>query len=70
MQVAALVSAGPFLAIEVQAARSKPPGTAFAPERAVEGRVAYAQNCAACHMPDLSGNGDAPPPLGTSFVSV
>jgi enamine deaminase RidA (YjgF/YER057c/UK114 family) len=70
VQVAALVSAGALLEIEVQAARSGPPQTAFAPDKAAAGRVVYAQNCAACHMPDLSGNGDAPALAGASFASA
>ena len=70
VQVAALVSAGALLEVEVQAARSHTPETAFAPEQAPAGRVAYAQHCAGCHMPDLSGNADAPPLAGAAFASA
>jgi enamine deaminase RidA (YjgF/YER057c/UK114 family) len=69
VQVAALVSAGALLEIEVQAARDKAAGSASGPEQPA-GRLAYAQHCAACHMPDLSGNADAPPLAGTAFSSA
>ena len=35
--------------------------TVFTTEQADAGRVAYAKNCAACHMPDLSGDNEKPP---------
>lgn len=32
--------------------------------------MAYARNCASCHMPDLSGNGDIPQLSGEIFLST
>jgi alcohol dehydrogenase (cytochrome c) len=34
------------------------------------GRVAYAEQCAACHQPDMIGATDAPPLAGKSFYNV
>jgi mono/diheme cytochrome c family protein len=46
------------------------PPPAFTAEQAAAGRVAYARNCASCHMPDLSGNGDIPQLSGEIFQST
>ena len=40
------------IAIHAQVA----PSTVFTQQQVDAGRVAYARNCAECHMPDLSGN--------------
>ena len=42
----------------------------FTSEQASLGRTAYREHCAECHMPDLSGNEDAPPLGGPNFVST
>jgi mono/diheme cytochrome c family protein len=43
---------------------------AFTAAQAAAGRVAYARDCASCHMPDLSGNGDIPQLSGEIFLST
>jgi len=44
-------------------------GGGFAAQ-ASRGQVAYAQSCSSCHMADLSGNGQAAPPLvGPDFLA-
>ena len=40
----------------------------FTLEQAQAGRQAYADNCAACHMPDLAGSNDAMALGGASFI--
>jgi mono/diheme cytochrome c family protein len=42
----------------------------FTSQQADAGRVAYAKNCASCHMPDLSGDNERPPLVGTSFMTT
>jgi len=37
-------------------------------EQAATGETQYLQKCAACHMPDLSGNGTATPLVGGAFI--
>lgn len=39
----------------------------FTSQQASAGKVAYAKNCASCHMPDLSGNVEIPPLAGAAF---
>lgn len=46
------------------------PPAVFTAEQARAGRSAYNDHCAQCHMPDLSGNEDAPPLGGPNFVST
>jgi len=39
-------------------------------DQAARGKAAYAQSCSGCHMADLSGNGQAAPPVaGTDFLA-
>ena len=54
----------------VAGAQAPAPSPAFTAEQAAAGRVAYARNCASCHMPDLSGNGDIPQLSGEIFLST
>jgi len=42
----------------------------FTAKQADAGRTAYAENCATCHMPDLSGNNEKPPLAGETFMST
>jgi mono/diheme cytochrome c family protein len=42
--------------------------TVFTNEQAASGETQYLQKCAACHMPDLSGNGTATALAGGAFV--
>src|SRR5882724_5228478 len=42
---------------------------AFTKEQAKRGEGLYAQNCSACHGPDLSGNDEAAPLTGSAFLS-
>jgi mono/diheme cytochrome c family protein len=41
----------------------------FTAAQAAEGRAAYTARCAACHLDDLDGNGDAPQVAGDAFVT-
>jgi alcohol dehydrogenase (cytochrome c) len=34
------------------------------------GRRIYTSNCASCHLPDLSGQNEAPPLSGSNFINV
>ena len=54
------------LLLEAQAPRSQ----VFTTEQAEAGRLAYAKHCASCHMPDLSGDNERPPLVGTSFMTT
>lgn len=57
--------------LTIVAGQQAPASTpAFTAEQAAAGRVAYARNCASCHMPDLSGNGDIPQLSGDLFLST
>jgi mono/diheme cytochrome c family protein len=40
----------------------------YSAEQAVHGKDLYTQNCAACHLDDLSGSGEAPPLSGEGFT--
>ena len=40
----------------------------FTDARAEAGRAAFAQNCAACHLNNLGGAGEAPPLAGAAFM--
>lgn len=48
----------------------EPAPRVFTQDQAATGRRAYAENCAGCHMPDLSGRNEAPPLAGSSFIGV
>lgn len=45
------------------------PAPVFTSAQAKAGKAAFDKNCAACHMPDLSGDADAPPLAGNQFMS-
>ena len=62
---AALVASGVVL-IGGQA----PAASVFTAQQAAAGKVAYAKNCASCHMPDLSGNNEIPPLAGEAFMGT
>jgi mono/diheme cytochrome c family protein len=42
----------------------------FTTQQADAGKIAFMKNCAACHMPDLSGNNEKPPLAGETFMST
>jgi alcohol dehydrogenase (cytochrome c) len=59
--------------IGVALAAGQPPSTVFSvftADQAAAGRAAYQTNCASCHLPDLSGRGEAPPLAGGSFMNT
>ena len=60
---AAAVASGVVLIAGQQA----PAAAVFTAQQAAAGKVAYAKNCASCHMPDLSGNNEIPPLAGEAF---
>jgi len=51
------------------AASGQTPGP-FTQAQVDAGRQAYAANCAACHVADLSGTNDAPQLAGTAFIGA
>lgn len=51
------------------ASQDAAPPAVFTAEQAAEGKATYAKACASCHLPDLSGNNDAPPLAGATFLS-
>jgi mono/diheme cytochrome c family protein len=52
------------------AVRAQPAATpVFTAAQAAAGRAAYTARCAACHLDDLDGNGDAPQLAGDAFLS-
>ena len=42
----------------------------YSDAQATQGKAQYTQSCAACHMDDLSGSGQAPPLAGDAFSQV
>jgi mono/diheme cytochrome c family protein len=42
----------------------------YTDDQAKEGKTQYSQNCAKCHMDDLSGSGEAQPLAGDSFTQT
>ena len=41
----------------------------FTKEQALRGEVVYAQHCSSCHGPDLAGNDEAAPLVGSAFLA-
>ena len=68
MKIATLICLVVFGAAVIAEEASPPP--VFTKEQADAGRAAYAKNCASCHMPDLTGNGEIPPLAGASFIGT
>ena len=42
----------------------------FTAAQSSAGRTIYQERCSSCHMPNLQGNGDAPPLAGAGFAST
>ena len=42
----------------------------FTAAQADAGKLAYAKNCASCHMPDLSGDNERAPLTGPGFMTT
>lgn len=63
---------GTLAAASLQSAQS-PPRTAsqgvYSEAQAAKGKAHYAENCAGCHMDDLSGGGPAPALTGDAFMA-
>ena len=55
-------------ALGVTAQESVP--TTYTEAQAAAGKAAFAKSCAACHMPDLSGNNEVPQLAGESFMGT
>jgi mono/diheme cytochrome c family protein len=64
-----VVAALAVSSIVLAARRQEPPASVFTAEQATAGKGAYTKACASCHMPDLSGNNDAPALAGMAFTS-
>jgi alcohol dehydrogenase (cytochrome c) len=59
------------LGLTIVVVGEQPAATAlYTTEQAAAGRAAYAVNCAACHMPDMSGRNEASPLAGPNFVNT
>jgi len=61
-------------AIASVATRAQAPGAGvwagvYTGEQAVRGKAAYAQSCASCHGPTLTGGDSAPPLAGSNFLN-
>ena len=63
---AAVIASGVVLIAGQQA----PAASVFTAQQATAGKLAYAKNCASCHMPDLSGDNEIPPLAGKTFVET
>jgi mono/diheme cytochrome c family protein len=63
---AAIVASG----VVPTAERQSPVASVFTAQQATAGKMAYAKNCASCHMPDLSGNNEIPPLAGKAFMGT
>ena len=61
----ALVTSG-----EVLIAGRQAPAASFTVQQATAGKAGYAKNCASCHMPDLSGNGEISALAGPTFMET
>jgi mono/diheme cytochrome c family protein len=69
--VAASVGAAAVLvSVGVRAAGDPAPAPVFTDQQVSAGKAAYAKVCAGCHMPDLSGDNEAPPLAGMVFVDT
>jgi len=64
------LSVGTLVAFGLQLRGAEPSTSVFTAQQAESGRVGYAQHCASCHMPDLSGSNDAPELAGPNFKSA
>ena len=62
----AIVSSGEVLI----AGRQAPATSVFTAAQASAGKAGYAKNCASCHMPDLSGNGEISALAGPTFMET
>jgi alcohol dehydrogenase (cytochrome c) len=68
---AVLAMAATALGLTIVVVGEQPAATAlYTTEQAAAGRAAYAVNCAACHMPDMSGRNEASPLAGPNFVNT
>jgi alcohol dehydrogenase (cytochrome c) len=65
LPIAAVASSG----LVVLTGQQRPAGP-FTAAQADAGKAAYEQNCASCHMPNLSGSGDASALAGTPFMAA
>ena len=67
---AASVAAALAVSDTTMAGQKETADPVFTAEQAAAGKTAYGKSCAACHMPDLGGNPDAPPLAGTRFLDT
>jgi alcohol dehydrogenase (cytochrome c) len=51
-------------------AGQQPAGGRYTAAQAAAGRTTYLAQCAACHLPDLKGSGDAAPLAGSEFMDA
>jgi len=69
--IATVVGAAAVMASgAVRAADEPATALVFTAPQAATGKAAFAKVCAPCHMPDLSGNNEAPPLAGMVFMDT
>ena len=66
----ALGAAAASVSGAVRAADQATAPPVFTAQQAAAGKTAFAKVCAGCHMPDLTGNNEAPPLAGTVFLDT
>ncbi len=64
----AIVVAGAAATATLLAGQQPAPGV-FSPAQAAAGATVYAENCAACHLPDMGGLNEAPQLAGNDFMN-
>lgn len=62
-----MLVAGAIGIIGLEAATSAQ--SVFTADQAAQGKAAYQERCASCHMPDLGGRNEWPPLAGDGFMS-
>jgi alcohol dehydrogenase (cytochrome c) len=62
--------AGVIAVLAVALIAAQPSPVTYSAEQASAGREVYQARCAGCHMPDLTGRGEAGPLVGSNFLDV
>jgi alcohol dehydrogenase (cytochrome c) len=61
-----------FVAISISLIAQQPSTSApvVTAAQVAAGQASYKENCASCHLPDLAGQGEAPPLAGSAFMNT
>src|SRR5439155_9551886 len=65
-----LLSFAGVTAVGIAVLGQAPPASVFTTSQAAAGRTIYQENCASCHLPDLSGRNEAPQLAGGNFMNT